>query len=180
MGSQPKARAHWPPRRPSEIISVRLPTSFERITWRLKPGNVCWLLGSHQAVDQSFLALFGQVLPLLSIFLTAFQKWGAVLRHAGQCLKRGQRLQCNRKKKPDGIFPPSPKPNVHPLAVGKPLDARWIHRSKVGRITSYNWVQMASMKDTCMLGILSFFSRFIRSLTEKTQIYVDKVSAMDF
>lgn len=30
-------------------------------------------------------------------------------------------------------------------------------------ITSYNWMQMASMKDTCMLGILSLFSRFIRS-----------------
>lgn len=98
VGSQPEARARWPPRRPSEIISMRLPTSLERITWRIKPGNACWWLGSHQAVDQSLLALFGQMLPLLSIFLTALQKWGAVLRHAGQCLKRGQRLQCSRKK----------------------------------------------------------------------------------
>lgn len=85
-----------------------------------------------------------------------------------------------KKEKPDGIFPPSPKPNIRPLAVGKPLDGHWIYRSKVGRITSYNWVQMASMKDTCMLGILSFFSRFIRSLTEKRQIYVHKVSLMGF
>lgn len=149
MGSRP----HWPPRRPSETISVRLPTSFERITWRIKPGNVCWSLGSHQAVDQSLLALFGQVLPLLSIFLTALQQWGAVLRHAGQRLKRGQRPQCNRKKT-DGIFPPSPKPEHSPPGSGENL---WTD-AEVGRITSYNWVQMASMKDTCMLGILSFFS----------------------
>lgn len=110
MGSRPKARAGWPPRRPSDSISMRLPPSFGRVTWRIKPGNVCWLLGSHQAVDQSLLALFGQVLPLLPIFLTALQQWGAVLRHAGQRLKRGQRLQCNRKKKkPDGIFPTDSK-----------------------------------------------------------------------
>jgi len=32
--------------------------------------------------------------------------------------------------------------------------------------TSYSCVQMASMKDTCMLGILSLFSRFIRSWPE--------------
>lgn len=37
-------------------------------------------------------------------------------------------------------------------------------------ITSYNWMQMASMKDTCMLGILSLFSRFIKSWREKNQM----------
>ena len=36
-------------------------------------------------------------------------------------------------------------------------------RGKQQRHTSYNCVQMASMKETCMLGILSLFSRFIRS-----------------
>lgn len=74
--------------------------------------------------------------PLLPVLLTAFQEGAAGLRHASQRLKWGQGL---RRTAGDVS-----------LEGGR-------------TITWYSWVQMASMKDTCMLGIWSFFSRFIRS-----------------
>lgn len=57
------------------------------------PGHLSWLktklvLGSHQAVDEPFLTLFSQTLPMLPVFLTSFQQRGAILWHASQGLWR--------------------------------------------------------------------------------------------
>lgn len=50
------------------------PTSLE--TTQKRKVDVC---GSHQAVDQLFLTLLGQMLPPLPVLLAALQERGAIL-----------------------------------------------------------------------------------------------------
>lgn len=59
------------------------------------PRDLCWLkvklaLGSHQAVHEPLLAFLCQTFPMLPIFQTSFQQWGAIFRHASQGLWQQQ------------------------------------------------------------------------------------------
>lgn len=63
------------------------PTSLE--TTQKRKVDVC---RSHQAVDQLFLTLLGQMLPPLPVLLAALQERGAILRHAGQRLQQDRDL----------------------------------------------------------------------------------------
>lgn len=57
------------------------------------------------------------------------------------------------------------------LSVGFVFTSCLHTNENLSELASYNCTQMASMKDTCMLGILSLFSRFIKSYNEKIKVW---------